>query len=233
MPQARKYDLSFRIFATGGILAGAILLFSFFEPEGTSYSTNVVLAIIMCAIVLGTVVCAYVLPYMDTMSRLKGAFEWELTSDKVVQRHGDGRAVEIALHDIKSLHEGRGWLLVTGGEPSEGIAIPSEVESFEQIRRELTAHCVQKPVRVKRSYLPWFVEALFVVAFLLTVVSHNLVVVLISSATVLLIWPLWVAYSLRRAWQTRKVPNRVLLAYFLIWLLMLVWSVFRFANRNF
>ena len=187
----------------------------------------------MCAIVLGTVVSALVLPYMDAMSRLKGAFEWELTSDKVVQRHGDGRAVEIALHDIKSLHEGRGWLLVTGGEPSKGIAIPSEVEGFEQIRRELTAHCVQTPVRVKRSYLPWFADALFVIAFMLTVSSHNLFVVVISSATVLLIWPVWVAYSLRRAWQTRRVRNRLLLAYFLIWLLMLVWSVVRFANRNF
>ena len=149
MPQARKHDLSFPIFATGGILAGAIL-FSFFEPEGTSHSTNVVLAIIIGAIALGTVVCAYVLPYIDAMSRLKGSFEWELTNDKAVQRHGDGRAVEIALHDIKSLHEGRGWLLVTGGEPSKGIAIPSDVEGFEQIRRELTAHCVQPRVRVKR-----------------------------------------------------------------------------------
>ena len=60
MPQTRQYDLSFRVLAAGGILAGAILLFSFFEPEGTSHSTNVVLAIIMCAIVLGAVVCAYV-----------------------------------------------------------------------------------------------------------------------------------------------------------------------------
>ena len=69
MLQARQYDLSFRIFATGGIFASAILLFSFFEPEGTSHSTNVALAIIMGAIVLGAVVYAYLLAYMDAKRR--------------------------------------------------------------------------------------------------------------------------------------------------------------------
>jgi len=233
MPQTRKYDVSFRIFVTGGILAGAILLFSFLEPEGTSHSTNVVLAFIMGAIVLGTVVCAYVLPYMDAMSQLRRSFEWELTSDKVVQRHRDGRATEIALHDVKSLYERRGWLMVTGADPSKGIAIPSNLEGFEQIRRELTAHCAETPMRVKISKLPWTAEAIFALASLLAVFSHNLAVFLISSAIVLLVWPVWVAYSLRGVWQTRKVPNRLLLAYFLIWLLMFGWVVFRSAGYNF
>ena len=122
---------------------------------------------------------------------------------------------------------------MTGGEPSKGIAIPSDLEGFEQIKRELTAHCAQIPVRVERSYIQWFAQALLLVAFLLTFSSHNLFIVLISGATVLLIWPASVAYSLRRVWQTRKVPNQHLLASFFMWLLMLVWIVFRIANRNF
>ena len=234
MPQTRKYDLSFRIFVTGGILAGAILLFSFFEPEGTSRSTNVALAVIMGAIVLGTVVCAYLLPYMDAMLQLKRSFEWELTSDKVIQRHRDGKAVEIALHDVKSLHEGRGWLLVTGIDPSNGIAIPSNLEGFEQIRRELTAHSAEPPIRVKVSKLPWTAEAIFALASLLAIFSHNLAVFLTSSAIILFVWPVWVVYSLRRVWQAGKMPNRLLFAYFLIWLLMLGWIVFvRSAGHNF
>lgn len=231
MPQARKYDLSFRIFATSGILAGAILLFSFFGPEGISHSINVALAMIMVVIVLGTVVCAYVLPYVDSMSRLKRAFEWELTTDKLVQRFKDGKTVEIALNDLKSLREGRGWLVMNGSEPSKGFAIPSEVEGFEQLRRELMAHCTEAPSRVKWFPLAWIVEGFFALTFLLSVVSHNRAVFLTCGAIVLFVWPVWVRYSFRRIWRGARVPKRVLLAPILVWLLMCAWIFGIYAGR--
>jgi len=49
--------------------------------------------------------------------------------------------VEIGLNDIKSLHETRGWMMVTRGEPAALITIPSDLEEFEQIRLELIARC--------------------------------------------------------------------------------------------
>ena|SRR5215471_19239787 len=111
MPSGNKRDVSLRIYGVGISLAVAILLFSFFEPEGTSHSTNVALAFVMGGIVLATVVCANVLPYRQAMSQFKRAFEWELTNDKLVQKHKDGRTVEIGLNDIKSFQESRGGCL--------------------------------------------------------------------------------------------------------------------------
>ena len=156
-----------------------------------------------------------------------------LTSDKLVQRDRDGGAVEIALDDVKSLHEGRGWLLVTGGDSSKGIAIPSRVEGFEQIGRALTAHCTETPIRMTTSKIPWIAEAIFGLTAMVAVFSHSLAVILTSSVIILLVWPFWIAYSPRRVWQTRKVPNRLVVAYSLVWLLMFGYIIFRFTAHSF
>jgi hypothetical protein len=68
--------------------------------------------------------------------------------------------------------------LVTGADPSNGTAIPSNLEGFEQIRRELTAHCAETPIRLKVSKLPWTADAIFALASLLAVFTHNLAVFL-------------------------------------------------------
>lgn len=141
-PDTHSYQRTFRVFSWSAIAALlGIFLFSVFEPQGVSRSTNVALAFLMGAIVLAAVVYAVILSLKEGMWKVKQAFQWELTDDKIIQSHKDGRTVEIPLNAVKSLHEYHGWLLIGGGEPPKGITVPSDLNGYQKIKRELTSHC--------------------------------------------------------------------------------------------
>jgi len=176
----------------------SILLFSVYEPQGVSRSTNIALAFLMGAIALAALVYGVILSLKEGMWKVKHAFQWELTDDRIIQSHKDGRTVEIPLNTVRSLHEYRGWLLVSGGEPLKGITVPSDISGYEQIKRELASHCALTPLKVKvspSSLLPYIVWILLLLLFL---ISHVPAVILMAGTALLVFYPVLVAYGLRR-----------------------------------
>lgn len=220
-PDTHSYQRTFRVFSWGAIAALlGIFLFSVFEPQGVSRSTNVALAFLMGAIVLVAVVYAVTLSLKEGMWKVKQAFQWELTDDKIIQSHKDGRTVEIPLNAVKSLHEYHGWLLISGGEPPKGITVPSDLNGYQQIKRELTSHCAVTPLKMKVSPFLYLPSIVFMSLFLLFLISHTRVVILISGVALLLLFPVQAAYSLKRVWRTKSIPKVVLLSYILAWLII-------------
>jgi hypothetical protein len=225
----RTYQLSFRIFGGCSILALlGIGLFSIYEPQGLSYSTNVALAGAAGIIVLGTIAFAFVVSSKNVMWRVKHAFQWELTNDKLIQRHEDGRTGEIPLSHIESLNQYRGWLIVRGGAPLRQIAVPSNVKGFEELKQILTSHCMVTPLKTKRSVLPYFPLVLGIAAYVFLFTSHILAVVIVAGGTALLLQG-WSFYSLRRMWRAKSMSLLVVVAY-IITCLMIAWIVFQRAK---
>jgi|SRR5208337_1627573 len=219
VPDTRSYQRPFRIFSLSAIAAlVSILLFSIYEPQGVSRSTNLALAFLMGAIALGVSGYGLSLSFKEAMWKAKKAFQWELTSDKLVQRHKDGATVEIPLNEVKSLHEYQGWLLVSGGEPLRGIKVPSDLNGYEQIKRGLTSHCALTPLKVKFSPFSFLPSIVWILLFLLFLFSHIPAVTLTCGAASLLLYPVLAAYSLRRIWRTKPTPKLVLLSHILAWL---------------
>jgi hypothetical protein len=218
-PDTRSYQRPFRIFSLSAIAAlVSILLFSIYEPQGVSRSTNVALAFLMGAIVLGVIGYGLSLSFKEAMWKVKQALQWELTDDKLVQSHKDGATVEIPLNEVRSLHEYQGWLLVSGGEPLKGIKVPSDLNGYEQIKRELASHCALTPLKVKVSLFSYLLPIVLLLLFLLFLSSHVPMVIVIAGTTLLVFYPVLAAYSLRRVWRTKSIPKLVLSSHILAWL---------------
>lgn len=60
-----------------------IALFSIFEPQNVSRSTNIALAVSMGAMAIAAVVYGLVLPPKEALLQRKQSFQWELTEDKL------------------------------------------------------------------------------------------------------------------------------------------------------
>jgi hypothetical protein len=224
-PSTRPYQRPFRIISWSaiGLLLG-ISLFSIYEPEGISRSTNIALAYFIGVIVLGAAGFGLVLSSKEAMWKAKQGFQWELTDDKIAQIDKDGRHGEIALNEVKSLLEYQGWLLVGGGEPPRRIAIPTDLDGFEQIKQELTAHSSLAPLKVKASPLAYAPLMIGLLSSLFLFFSHLPAVVLISSAMLVLVQA-WAVKLFRRIWRARPIPKLFISSYVLS-LLILAWLIF-------
>jgi hypothetical protein len=220
------HQRTFRIFAGSSILILlAIGFFSIYEPPGLSHSTNVALAALAGVIVLGTVVVGLNLTYKETLWKFKHAFQWELTSEKLIQRHQDGSTGEIPLSRIESITEYHGWLVIRGGEPLRQIAVPPDVDGFEELKRALTSNCTVTPLKTKLPVLPFIPLVLWMAGYVLLFMSHILVVVIVAGCTALLLQG-WSFYSLRRVWRAKSMSLLVVVTYILT-CLMIAWIVFQ------
>lgn len=226
-PTTPAYQRSFRIFSWSAIaLLLGIWVFSIYEPDGVSRSVNIALALLMGAVVLVAIVYAFILSPKEAMRKLKRDLQWELADDKLIQKDKNGGTVEIVLNEVTSLHESHSWLIVRGGDPPKTITMPSDLNGFEQIKRDLTARCAVTPLKSTFSPLSFLPHVLWIVCFLFLIISHIRALVFISGAVLLLIWPLWTARSIRRIWRGRPIPKRLLFSCLLSWLI-LAWVVFK------
>jgi len=222
----RPYQRLFRILGWGAIIVLlGICLFSIYDPVERNHSTNVLLAWVAGAIVLGAVVGAVMLSSKEALWKVQRAFQWELTGEKIIQRHEDGTTREIPLTHIESLHEGHGWLIIRGGEPVRQISVPLEINGLEELKRELTAHCAVTPLKVKFSPLSFFPLVLAIAAYCFLFASHNRAVVMVAGAAALLLQG-WAYYWVWRVLRAKPMPRLVMLSFVLSWLL-LAWIVYQ------
>ena len=158
VPEKSPSQRLFRILGLGTIiLLTVILIISLYDPTGLSDSTRQTIGGVAGAIVLVSVVGAIMFSAKLGMWKLKRTIQIQLSDDKISQLREGSPAVEMPLKQIQSLHEHRGWLIVRGGGNPNSIAIPSEVENFQELKQRLTSYCALTTLKTKMhplSYLP-------------------------------------------------------------------------------
>ena len=135
------YQPALRIFSGGAIFSLlGILLFSLFEPAGLSDSLAHSIGWAAGVIVLASVLGLTLLSVKDAIWTLKRKLSFELSDNKIIQRSDDAAAIEIPLNNIESLYENRSLLLIRGGEPTQQISIPREIDDFDALKRQLASY---------------------------------------------------------------------------------------------
>jgi hypothetical protein len=226
MPSDRPYQRHFRVFGWSAIaILLATALFAIYEPSDVSRTTNIALAIFMGAIVIVAVFYGMLVSSKEAVWKLKHSFEWELTAEKIIQNRESGDAVEIALNKISTLREFNGWLFVSGSESPKGIMIAQDVPGYDEIRRQLISRCPLTPSPKLNRLAPILPVVVFAVLFALVIFSHVPKVVVASGVALIVFWPLYAAYSLRRIWRIESVRKKLVLSFSLSWLVLL-WVVY-------
>src|SRR5258705_6402225 len=141
LPKHSPYQRTLRVLSGSAIfpLLG-ILFFSLFEPAGLSDSIAHSIAWAAGTIMVISILGLTLLGVKDETWKLKRKLRFEVSDGKIIQISDDTAAVEIPLNNIESLHEYRGLLLISGGEPRKQISVPVEINDFEVLKRELVSY---------------------------------------------------------------------------------------------
>jgi len=205
----------FRIFAWGAIiLLTGILAISLYDPTELSDSARRTIGGAAVVLVLISIAGAVVFSARRGMWKLKRTFQFQLSDDGIFQMREGSPTVGMPLRQIESLREYRGWLVIRGGGQADPIAIPSEVENFEQLKQRLTSYCALTTLKTKISPLSYLPFALAIVVYVLLFTSH-VVVVVAGAGCIALLLQGWGFYSLRRAYRGRKISLLVVGTYLL------------------
>src|SRR5712664_141692 len=205
----------FRIFAWGAIiLLTGILAISLYDPTELSDSARRTIGGAAVVLVLISIAGAVVFSARGGMWKLKRTFQFQLSDDGIFQMREGSPTVGMPLRQIESLREYRGWLVIRGGGQADPIAIPSEVENFEQLKQRLTSYCALTTLKTKISPLSYLPFALAIVVYVLLFTSH-VVVVVAGAGCIALLLQGWGFYSLRRAYRGRKISLLVVGTYLL------------------
>lgn len=229
MPPNRLYQRQFRVLGWGAIavLLG-VLLFSTHEPIGLNDSMRHAIAWLAGGIVLAAVVGATVLAVRERTWNLLRKYRFDISDGKIIRRREASLPVEMPLDQIEYLHEYNGWLLVGGGIPKRQIAIPKEINGFDELKRELLAHCgltspkVTFPASLSLSVIPL---VLMVVAYFSLFTSHTRAVVMSAGIAALTLQGVG-TYSLRRVWRDKPMQKLLIPTFVLTWLLI-TWFVYQ------
>ena len=216
----------FRIFSWGIIiLLTGILALSLYDPTELSDSTRRTIGGAAGALVLISIAGAIMLSAKGSMWKLKRAFQFQLSDDKIVQMREGSPTVEMSLTQVESLHEYHGWLIVRGGGPTRQLAIPFEIDGFEELKGKLAAHCAVMRLKTKISILSFVPLVLAVGAYAFLFTSRIVSVVIASGCGALLIQG-WGFYSLWRAYRGKSMNLLLMGAYFFT-CLVIVWLVYQ------
>lgn len=206
------------------ILIG-ILLFSIFEPDAVSRTTNNFLAGIAFAIVVVVLVVGLICRANQGKRKMEQELQWELTEDKIVQRRTDGTPpVEIPLASIGTLQKYFGWLIVRGTDPRVGIALPPSVEGLGELRDKLTAYRPLHSVGVRMSLRLFGPTAAFLALGTLFFTLHNRAAVLGAGISMLVLYAASSYVLCRRMRRTGQGASFAVAA--IVSLLLIAWAVF-------
>jgi len=229
LPPNRVYQRQFRVLGWGAVIVLlCVLFFSIYEPTGLNDSLGHAIAWLAGAVVLAAVVGATVLAVRERTWNLLRKYRFDISDGKIIRTHEASSPVEILLDQIEYLHEYNGWLLVGGGNPRRQIAIPKKINGFDELKRELLAHCTLSSPKVKfyaSLFLPLIPLVLMVVAYLLLFASHTRAVVISAGIAALILQGVG-TYSLRRVWRDKPMPKLLIPTFVLTWLLI-AWFIYQ------
>jgi hypothetical protein len=174
------------------------------------------------AIVLFCVVAAYVVAPKLASRKFISAFEWELTDGKLIQRQEDSPTIEIPLTQIESISTFLGWLIVKGGTPTRQLAVPHEINDFEDLKSQLSSYHAVTPVKLWVSPFFLLLSGLLIAAYILLLVSHSHPVVLISGLTALALQ----GYSFFRLLQLSRFRKKALVFCCILSWFLIAWVVY-------
>lgn len=218
-------ELLFRISSRASIfLLASILALSLYDPAGLSDTIRRTLGITAGVLVASSIAGALVFSAKGGIWKLKRAFQFQLSDGSIFQIREGYPTVEIPLTQVEAIQEFRGWLIVRGGAPRRHIAIPVEIEGFEELKGKLATYCAVTPLRTKISPLFFLPFVAAIVAYVLLFTTHVLAVVIVAGLAALSLQG-WGFYYLRRAYQGRPIPVLVMGVY-LFTCLIIVWLVY-------
>jgi hypothetical protein len=218
-------ELLFRISSSASILLlASVLALSLYDPAWLNDTTRRTLGITAGALVLISIVGALVFSAKGGIWKLKRTFQFQLSDGSIFQIREGYPTVEVLLEQVEAIHESHGWLIVRGGTPRRHIAIPVEIEGFEELKGKLAAHCAVTPLRTKISPLFFLPFVAAIVAYALLFTTHVLAVVIVAGLAALSLQG-WGFYYLRRAYRGRSIPVLLMGAY-LLSCLAIVWLVY-------
>jgi len=229
LPAQNPLTRPFRIFSAAAIcLILCLLGISLWDPFNLTDPVRQKLGYAAGAIVAIEVIVAYVVSGKFGMWRWKRGFQVELSSGKIALRRPEHTDVEISLTEIQSIREIAGWLLIRGGTPLRGMAIPREIQDYEVLRQELASRheIVRSRAMAWTFFLPAIVSTLIgISALYLSFSSHNRTVQ-IASGCILILWFAWGFFVLSKVFRTKKKGVWVLPLYLVTWL-YLAWILLK------
>jgi hypothetical protein len=206
------------------ILLAGVLALSLYDPPGLSDSTRRTIGIATGALVLTSVAGAYAFSAKGGMWKLKQSSQIQLSDDTITLVREGQPSVEIPLTQVEELHEAAGWLFVRGGEPRRHMAIPVEIEGYEELKGKLAIHRNVTPLKTKIPPLFFLPFVLTIVVYIPLLTSHILAIVIAAGFGALLLHG-WGFYFLRRAYRRRPIPV-LLMGVYLFSCLIIVWLVY-------
>jgi len=229
LPPNRLYQRQFRVLGWGAVIVLlGVLLFSIYEPTGVSDLVGHAIAWLAGAVVLAAVVGATVLSVRERNWNLLRKYRFDISDGKIIRMRGASSSVEILLDQIEYLHEYNGWLLVGAGNPRRQMAIPKEINGFDELKRELLAHCTLTSPKVTfyaSLFRPLIPLVLMAVVYFFLFTSHTRAVVIIAGIAALTLQAVG-TYSLRRVWRDKTMPKPLIPTFVLAWLLI-AWLVYQ------
>lgn len=197
----------------GAVLLVGIALFASCGAWLTSEGVDTILALVAAVIVMGSVGSAYVLAARSGIERTKLSTVFLLNDEGLIRKRHGWPDVRIGLNEIRALSESAGWLVVESLEPCRRIAIPDDVEEFENLRSELAKHgpIVKSP---RRSLFPLASLAVSLICWALVLLSNKPAVVQTAGLAALVLLA-WESVCLARlvARSTTKYASWIVLAF--------------------
>lgn len=222
MPHTDPYRRLFHIGAAVVIILLLGILYISLKAEDFSALNLRLFGWIAIGIVVVAVVAAQILAAAEGLWQRKRKYAIEVADGKLIARPAGSAAVQISLDKIRSLEEGRGWLVVTS-EVGEKIMIPQEISDFELLRRELAAHRDPTSLKQRVPLLSIFMFCLTAAAYVLLFTSHRRNVIGLSGA-VALVAQAWAILPVLRRSRGRRTP---ILLYYAALLLLMAWIIFQ------
>jgi hypothetical protein len=143
---------------------------------------------------------------------------FEVSDGKIIQSTDDSPSIEIALTNIESLIEYRGWLLIRGAEARRQISIPGNRRiRGAETRTDFVSSCYCRQCKGLSVFVSAFV--LMIIAWLLLLTSYARAVVLCAGIAVLGLQGAG-TYSLLRTLRGTTKLKFIVLTLALTWLLI-------------
>jgi hypothetical protein len=230
VPANRSYEKWFRVAACGVILAMlGVLLFSIYQPESVGDSVNHAVGIFAISSLVAAMVGAEVLGAKLGSWKSLQKLRFEVSEGKIIRTDEASSAVEIQLDQIDYLRDYHGWLVVSGGNPRQNIAIPEEVNGFDELKRELALHCPVPVYKAKFSPLSFLPLIAILACWVAIFTSHIRTVVVAAGFAALAFQMVWTD-SLWRGTRATGLPRYVVPLY-IYFLLTLAWLVYKQIER--
>ena len=222
LPSRNPLARPFRVFAAIAIFfLVALLVLSYWNPDWLADPLRKQLGYGAIAITCAAMLIGVLVSGKNGIWKWKRTFRVELTTDKIITKRVDHADVEIPLNEIQSIQEVGDWLVIRGGTPLRGMAIPREICDSQDLRGALERHHGITTSKVSRVALPLIATVMCgaagITALYFSLASQNHEVQAVSGA-ILSVWFVWGLFVLIRIFRRRRNGVWVLSTYVASWL---------------